>query len=194
MITLVSAVVTFYMESISGAWKLLIVTGAGTGGVLLLRWYWWRINAWSEVVAMGTAFVVSVLLQTMAGLDSDDPRQFAYLMMITVGVTTAAWLAATFLTAPESDETPVAFYRRTRPSRNGWGPIAKLAPDVKPAGDGLKNLLCWMCGCVLIYGSLFGIGKIIFQKTALGIGMLAVAAVAGSLSIGTCRAEAGPAL
>ena len=179
LITLVSAVVTFYMESISGAWKLLIVTGAGAGGVLLLRWYWWRINAWSEVVAMGTAFVVSVLLQTMAGLDSDDPRQFAYLMMITVGVTTAAWLAVTFLTAPESDETPVAFYRRTRPSRNGWGPIAKLAPDVKPAGDVLNNLLCWMCGCVLIYGSLFGIGKIVFQETALGIGMLAVAAVAG---------------
>jgi len=179
LITLVSAVVTFYMESISGAWKLLIVTGAGTGGVLLLRWYWWRINAWSEVVAMGTAFVVSVLLQTMAGLDSDDPRQFAYLMMITVGVTTAAWLAATFLTAPESNETLVAFYRRTRPSRNGWGPIAQLAPDVKPAGDGLNNLLCWVCGCVLIYGSLFGIGKILFQETALGIGMLAVAAVAG---------------
>ena len=179
LITLVSAVVTFYMESISGAWKLLIVTGAGTGGVLLLRWYWWRINAWSEVVAMGTAFVVSVGLQTMAGLDSDDPRQFAYLMMITVGVTTAAWLGATFLTAPESNETLVAFYRRTRPSRNGWGPIAKLAPDVKPAGDGLNNLLCWVSGCVLIYGSLFGIGKIIFQETALGIGMLAVAAVAG---------------
>ena len=181
LLTVVSAVVTFYMESISGAWKLLIVTGAGTGGVLLLRWYWWRINAWSEVAAMSVAFVVSVALQLIWGLDSDNPEQFAYLMMITVGLTTAAWLAATFLTAPESQETLVAFYRRTRPSRAGWGPVARLAPDVKPAADGLDNLLCWLCGCVMIYGSLFGIGKIVLRETATGAGMLAVAAVAGGV-------------
>ena len=181
LLTVVSAVVTFYMESISGAWKLLIVTGAGTGGVLLLRWYWWRINAWSEVAAMSVAFVVSVALQLVWGLDSDNPEQFAYLMMITVGLTTAAWLAATFLTAPESQETLVAFYRRTRPSRTGWGPVARLAPDVKPAADGLDNLLCWLCGCVMIYGSLFGIGKIVLRETATGAGMLAVAAVAGGV-------------
>ncbi|MCA2968341.1 MAG: Na+:solute symporter [Acidobacteriaceae bacterium] len=181
LLTVVSAVVTFYMESISGAWKLLIVTGAGTGGVLLLRWYWWRINAWSEVAAMSVAFVVSVALQLVWGLDSDNPEQFAYLMMITVGLTTAAWLAATFLTAPESRETLVAFYRRTRPSRTGWGPVARLAPDVKPAADGLDNLLCWLCGCVMIYGSLFGIGKIVLRETATGVGMLAVAAVAGAV-------------
>jgi SSS family solute:Na+ symporter len=181
LLTVVSAGVTFYMDSISGAWKLLIVTGAGTGGVLLLRWYWWRINAWSEVAAMSVAFVVSVALQLIWGLDSDNPEQFAYLMMITVGLTTAAWLAATFLTAPESRETLVAFYRRTRPSRAGWGPIAPLAPEVKPAADGLDNLLCWLCGCVMIYGSLFGIGKLILRETAMGAGMLAVAAVAGGV-------------
>jgi Na+/proline symporter len=181
LLTVVSAGVTFYMDSISGAWKLLIVTGAGTGGVLLLRWYWWRINAWSEVAAMSVAFVVSVALQLIWGLDSDNPEQFAYLMMITVGLTTAAWLAATFLTAPESQETLVAFYRRTRPSRAGWGPVARLAPDVKPAADGLDNLLCWLCGCVMIYGSLFGIGKIVLRETATGAGMLAVAAVAGGV-------------
>src|SRR6185436_754861 len=113
-ITLISAAVTFYMDSIAGAWKLLIVTGAGTGGVLLLRWYWWRVNAWSEVVAMGAAFVVSVALQTIWKLDSDNPVQFAWIMIITVGITTAAWLSATFLTAPESNKTLIAFYRRTR--------------------------------------------------------------------------------
>ena len=116
VITLISAGVTFYMDSIAGAWKLLIVTGAGTGGVLLLRWYWWRVNAWSEVVAMGTAFVVSVALQAIWKLDSDNPVEFAWIMIITVGITTAAWLGATFLTAQESTETHVAFYRRTRPS------------------------------------------------------------------------------
>jgi len=77
LLTLVSAVVTFYMTSIAAAWKLLIVTGAGTGGVLLLRWYWWRVNAWSEVSSMVAAFVVSLSLQLVWGLDSDDPLGFA---------------------------------------------------------------------------------------------------------------------
>src|SRR2546425_9812482 len=78
LLTAVSAIATFYMSSIAGAWKLLIVTGAGTGTVLLLRWYWWRINAWSEGYAMIAAFAVSVLLQTVAGLDSDRPLDFAW--------------------------------------------------------------------------------------------------------------------
>src|SRR4029077_6420700 len=79
-LTLVSAVVTFYLDSIAGAWKLLLVTGAGTGGGLLLRWYWWRINAWSEVSAMISAFVVSVTLQVSLGFDTDQPRDFAWVM------------------------------------------------------------------------------------------------------------------
>src|SRR5712671_1868373 len=112
MLTIISGIVTFFMGSISGAWKLLIVTGAGTGGVLLLRWYWWRINAWSEVSAMISGFVVSVALQTMWGLDTDKPVDFAWIMIITVTVTTIVWLATTFLTKPESKETLVAFYRR----------------------------------------------------------------------------------
>jgi SSS family solute:Na+ symporter len=83
-LTLVSAVVTFYMSSIAAAWKLLIVTGAGTGGVLLLRWYWWRVNAWSEVSSMVAAFVVSLSLQLAWGLDSDDPLGFAWIMIVTI--------------------------------------------------------------------------------------------------------------
>src|ERR1019366_6714740 len=83
LLTFVSAGVTFYMDSISGAWKLLIVTGAGTGSVLLFRWYWWRINAWSEVSAMISAFIVSVTLQSVFHFDTDKPVDFAYIMMIT---------------------------------------------------------------------------------------------------------------
>ena len=181
LLTVISAVVTFYMDSITGAWKLLIVTGAGTGGVLLLRWFWWRINAWSEVSAMISAFVVSVSLQTAFGLDSDKPVEFAWIMLITVGITTVVWLLATFLTKPESDEILMAFYRRTRPSRTGWGRIAALTPDVKAAGDGMWNLLDWLCGCVFIYCSLFGMGKIILGHTALGAGMLAAGFVAGAI-------------
>ncbi len=132
-LTLVSAVVTSYLDSIAGAWKLLLVTGAGTGGVLLLRWYWWRINAWSEVSAMLSAFVVSVALQTVWHFDTGKPTDFAWLMIVTVAITTAVWLTVTFLTAPEPQETLLAFYRRTRPSAAGWGPIARLAPEVQPS-------------------------------------------------------------
>jgi len=181
MLTVVSAVVTFYMDSIAGAWKLLLVTGAGTGGVLLLRWYWWRINAWSEVSAMISGFVVSVLMQTAAGLDKDKPVDFAWIMIVTVSVTTIVWLAVTFLTKPESKETLVAFYRRTYPSARGWGPIAKLAPEVRPSKDGLANLVDWLCGCALIYGILFGTGKLILKDFTTGSILLVAGILAGAV-------------
>ncbi|HVH69185.1 MAG TPA: sodium:solute symporter family protein [Gemmatimonadales bacterium] len=179
LLTVISAAVAFRIESIGGAWKLLIITGAGTGAVLLLRWYWWRINAWSEVAAMIAAFAVSLLLQTVGGLDSDRPLDFAYIVLVTVAVTTVAWLVVTFLTRPESDSTLVAFYRRTRPSRAGWGPVAMLAPDVRPSADGLANLIDWAAGCVLVYGALFGVGKLLLHDVPLGLALLALAAVAG---------------
>jgi solute:Na+ symporter, SSS family len=175
LLTVVSAVITFYMESISGAWKLLIVTGAGTGGVLLLRWFWWRINAWSEISAMTAAFVTSLSLQLYWQFDSDDPRGFAQIMLITVGVTTAVWLLVTLLTPPESKETLVSFYRRCRPGLAGWRPIAAYAPEVKPSRDVLYNFLDWICGCVLIYGALFGVGKLLLGEMAEALVLLAAA-------------------
>ncbi len=181
LLTVISAIATFYMGSIAGAWKLLIVTGAGTGSVLLLRWYWWRINAWSEVSAMIAAFAVSVLLQTVAGLDSDQPRDFAWIMLITVAITTGVWLAVTFLTRPEPEGTLVAFYRRTRPSRAGWGPVAAVAPDVRASADGLANLLDWAAGCVLIYGVLFGVGKLLLHETLPGVVLVGLGAIAGAV-------------
>ena len=179
ILTIISAVVTRYMDSIGGAWKLLIVTGAGTGAVLLLRWYWWRINAWSEVSAMVCAFVVSLALQLGFGMDTDQPKQFAWIMITTVGITTVVWLAVTYLTKPESQETLTAFYRRTRPSRTGWAPIAALAPDVKVSADGLSNLIDWIAGCVLIYGVLFGVGKLLLHETGIGLLLLGLGLVGG---------------
>ncbi len=176
-LTLASAVVTLYLESIAGAWKLLLVTGAGTGGVLLLRWYWWRINAWSEVSAMISAFVVSIALQWRWHFDTDKPEDFAWLMIVTVTITTAVWLAVTFATEPESQQTLLAFYRRTRPSAAGWAPIAKLAPEINPEHDGLRNLLDWAAGCMLIYGALFGTGKLLLHELAPGLALLAVGVV-----------------
>ena len=179
ILTLISAVVTFFMGSIGGAWKVLIVTGAGTGGVLLLRWYWWRINAWSEVSAMICAAVVSVALQVGFGYDTDQPKQFALVMITTVAITTAVWLAVTYLTKPEPNETLVSFYRRTRPSRAGWAPIASLAPDVRPSTGGLANLVDWIAGCALVYGALFGVGKLLLGEPTAGLILLAVSAISG---------------
>jgi SSS family solute:Na+ symporter len=176
LLTLFSAAVTFYLDSIAAAWKLLLVTGAGTGGVLLLRWYWWRINAWSEVSAMISAFLVSLTLQLGRGLNSDQPEDFAWLMIITVMVTTAVWLTVTFATPPEPDEVLMAFYRRTRPALAGWKPIARLCPDVRPSRDALSNFVCWLGGCMLIYGVLFGTGKLLLHETAPGFALLAMGA------------------
>jgi Na+/proline symporter len=177
LLMLVSAVITSYLSSIAFAWKLLLVTGAGTGGVLLLRWYWWRINAWSEVSSMIAAAAVSLALQLGWHWDSDKPEDFAWLMMVTVGITTAVWLAVTLLTPPEPREVLVAFYRRTRPSGAGWRSIAALAPEVKTAQDGWRNLTDWIAGCMLIYGVLFGTGKLLLHETAPGLALLAMGAV-----------------
>jgi SSS family solute:Na+ symporter len=181
LLAVVSAVVTFYMTSIAGAWKLLIVTGAGTGLVLLLRWFWWRINAWSEISAMISAFLVSVVMQTAFHYDSDDPVDFAWIMIVTVSITTAVWLIATLLTAPEPDSTLLAFYRRARPSLTGWSRVARLAPEVRPSRGGLFNFLDWICGCALIYGALFGTGKLLLGETQSGTALLALGLCGGAV-------------
>jgi SSS family solute:Na+ symporter len=181
LLTIVSVVITFYMTSIGGAWKWLLSIGAGTGAVYLLRWYWWRINAWSEVSAMIAALLVSVYLQAVQGLNSDNALDFAWIMLITVAATSVVWIAVTFLTAPESNATLVAFYRRVHPSLAGWRPIAKLAPDVTPSGGATWNFIDWICGCVLVYGILFGVGKLLLKDYPLGFAITAVGAAAGAV-------------
>jgi hypothetical protein len=130
---------------------------------------------------MISAFAVSLLLQTRFHMDSDDPRSFAYIMMITVAITTVVWLAVTFATQPEPREVLVAFYRRTRPMAGGWAPIAKLAPDVQPERDGWANLVDWVAGCTLIYGVLFGTGKLLLHETVPGLLLLAAGIAGGAM-------------
>ena len=183
LLMIVSLVVTFYMESIGGAWKLLLVTGAGTGTVLLLRWFWWRINAWSEVSAMITAAVISIFLQLVLRWDSDQPRDFVYLMLVTVGTTSLVWIVVTMLTSPEPMEKLIAFYRRVRPEGPGWNDIAADAGLSESHAQGRVSLQLanWILGCALIYGSLFGIGKLIFKEWATAAFYLLIAIVAGVL-------------
>lgn len=183
LLMIASLIVTFNMESIGGAWKLLLVTGAGTGTVLLLRWFWWRINAWSEVSAMITAAVVSVFLQVVLRWDSDKPKDFAYLMLVTVGLTTVVWITVTVFTRAEPIEKLVSFYRRVQPEGPGWNGIAAEAGMSASHAQGSLSLqfVNWILGCALIYGSLFGIGKLIFKEWAMGAILLLIAIAAGVL-------------
>ncbi len=170
LLMLVSLMATYYMDSIEGAWKLLLVTGAGTGTVLLLRWYWWRINAWSEVSAMVVAAGTSLFLQ-LGGpkWSGDDPQQFAYLMLATVAVTTVAWVAVTLITPPEPRDKLIAFYRRVRPAGPGWTAVGEMAGRVERPSESL-GVQCfnWVLGCVLIYSTMFGIGNLVFKEWLAG--------------------------
>ncbi|MCB0264973.1 MAG: sodium:proline symporter, partial [Calditrichaeota bacterium] len=174
-LVIAGALVTSQMETIAGAWKFLLAIGAGTGSVYILRWFWWRINAWSEISAMLASLVVSIVLQSVLGMDTNDAHGFAMVMLITVGISTVTWLTVTFLTAPETDETLIKFYRKTRPGGSMWKPIAAKAPDVK-ADTGLsRDLLDWLAGIIMIYAALFGFGKFLLGETLIGLGLLLVA-------------------
>ena len=179
LLMVASSVVTYYQDSISGAWKFLMAVGAGTGSVCILRWFWWRINAWSEVSAMTASFVVSMGLQYIGKFDSNDPRQFAWTVLITVAASTVSWLLVTWLTPPEDKQTLLAFYRRVKPSPTLWGVIAREASEVRPRRDEWNNLFDWLAGCAMIYLTLFGIGKIIFGHWRMGLFFLGFAAAAG---------------
>jgi SSS family solute:Na+ symporter len=170
-----SIYVTQHLASIEQAWKLLIVTGAGTGSVLLLRWFWWRVNAWSEVSAMATAAAVSLFLQLVLGWNSDDPRGFAHVMLVTVGVTTIVWLAVTMLTNPEPAGTLDRFYRQVRPPGSGWADIAR-ATGIPPKGSLGREVANAALGCVLVYAALFGVGYVLLRSAAVGVALLVVAA------------------
>jgi SSS family solute:Na+ symporter len=180
VLMLASCVVTYYQTSIAGAWKFLMAVSAGTGSVFIMRWFWWRINAWSEISAMGASFAASMVAMYGFKLDSDDPRQFALSLLGTVAVSTAAWLAATFLTAPEEKGKLLAFYRKVRPNAAFWGPIAAEARDVQPPRDGLSNAFNFAAGCVMVYAALFGVGKLIFGATGIGAVLLILAAASGA--------------
>ncbi len=169
------AIVTSQMESIAGAWKFLLALGAGTGSVYILRWFWWRINAWSEISAMAASFVVSIVLQFGMGMDTTNADVFAKVMLITVGISTLVWITVTLLTAPVSEETLLRFYRKVRPGGNLWKPIAAKAPEVQTDKGLGWDLLDWAVGIVLIYTTLFGVGKILLGSVGFGLLLLAIA-------------------
>jgi SSS family solute:Na+ symporter len=159
---LLSLVATEFMDQISHAWQFLLMLGAGTGLVYILRWYWWRINAWSEVSAMAAALVVSLSLRGF--LDTTSPRGFAVGLIVTTLATTVVWITVTLLTRPEPRATLDAFYGKVRPAGPGWGVIARESGIAPVRGELSRNALAWVAGVVLVYSIMFCTGAVIFHN------------------------------
>jgi Na+/proline symporter len=178
-----SIVVTYFMNRITGGWELVLTLGAGTGLVYILRWYWWRINAWSEIAAMSAALVVSLGLRSTGTFDSSTPLGFAQTMLTTVGITTAVWLAATFMTAPEPQAKLIEFYRHVRPPGPGWKAVAAHAGAAGGASAErlVPGFVNWMLGIAVVYPTLFALREMLFGTWMLAIALVAVALISGML-------------
>jgi solute:Na+ symporter, SSS family len=181
LLFLASAVVTMHLQTIEGAWKFLLALGSGTGLVLILRWYWWRINAWSEISAMIASFAVSLAAITWIKphfVDTDF-RGDAWVMIVTVVISTIVWIVVTYATQPEPEATLESFYRRVRPGGPGWAQVSERAGfGREQIPGGALAWTNWIAGIVAVYATLFGIGKIVLGDLVEGFIMFAVAAVA----------------
>ena len=163
----VAASLTFVLDTAQASFNLLLSVGAGTGLIYLLHWYWWRINAWSEIAAMVSSFAVAVAF-FVAGRSGVATAAHTSLL-VTVAVTTVVWVAATYLTAPTDHRTLVEFYRLVRPAGGGWEPIRAEA-GVSPSPDSVAHaLLGWVLGCVVVYAALFGAGSFLYGRSGQGI-------------------------
>jgi len=163
LLMLVGLIVSNFVNSISGAWGFLMQCGAGLGLVLILRWYWWRINAWSEIAATVAPFVAMAIFKvTMPEL------AFPELFLYTVLFTTVVWVTVTFLTPPTKRDTLLNFYNQVQPD-GAWG----IFNEHKSSGRIVNLFVCWLSAIAMTYGLLFLIGKIIFQEWQTA-GMLAV--------------------
>jgi len=181
-LAVVGILVTTQLESIAGAWGMILSASAGLGLVLILRWYWWRINAWSELVATVVPIMLAILAGVLGLAGVKLPgfsNPFPENLFFVVAVTTVSWIIATYVTRPESAATLDAFYQRVRPAGPGWKPIAARNPGVTPEEPMGRLLLGWFVGVTLVYSVLFGTGYLLFGRPLAGFVCFAVAGVAG---------------
>src|SRR6202789_3322929 len=186
LLVIATGYVSAQLASIRSGWQVVLQVGAGTGSVYMLRWYWWRINAWSEISAMVTALVFTLALhwealaEAMVGRPTifagPDTVLFAKNVLATTLLTTIMWIVVTMLTKREPDSILVSFYRKVMPDVTGWKPIAVQAPEIPQTHDLARNLWCWILGVVMIYSALFGVGKLLLHHRLLGIFLVLIAA------------------
>jgi Na+/proline symporter len=158
-----AAFLTFALDTAKESFDLILSIGAGTGLLYLLRWFWWRINAWSEVAAMISSFIVALGFFIASKMGHPVPAHVS--LLVTIAVTTIVWVATTYATEPTDRPTLVRFYTLVRPAGPGWEPI-KSEAGVGPSPDSLPHsLLGWVLGCLFIYSALFGTGSFIYGRT-----------------------------
>lgn len=168
LLFVLSSLLVFVLDSAKGAFDIILQVGAGTGLLYLLRWFWWRINAWCEVVAMVSSFLVSVTFIVLESSKAFSTTS-AVRLLVTIAVTTACWMAAAFF-APQTDRaTLIAFYEKVRPPGPGWEVIRKEAnlppSDTANADSVPRALLGWVAGCTVIWSSLFTVGNFLYGRT-----------------------------
>jgi len=166
-------VTRFFLTTVSGAWEFIINASAGMGAVLILRWFWWRINAWSEISAMIAPLIIYPIARWGFGMESPIT-----LYPIVFG-TTVIWLLVTLLTAPVEEHKLISFFKRTHPGGIGWKRIQALVPEIKGDTGFGRLFLDWILGIVVVYSFLFGIGQIIFKEYGTGSIIIAIGLVAG---------------
>jgi solute:Na+ symporter, SSS family len=185
-----SSALVFVLDSAKDAFDVILQIGAGTGLLYLVRWFWWRVNAWCEVVAMMSSFLVSLALLVLARNGIQFTTHKA--LLITIAVTTVCWVATAYL-APQTDrDVLVAFYLQTRPAGPGWGPIRR---DPRVTGShetgAVENIpmaiVGWVSGCTLVWSALFTIGNFLYGRTGAGTLLLVVTVVSGLTVIWVVR-------
>ncbi|HEY2805535.1 MAG TPA: sodium:solute symporter family protein [Gemmatimonadales bacterium] len=163
----VAALTTYALGNAKEAFDLILSVGAGTGLLYLLRWFWWRVSAWSEIAAMVSSFLVAVGFFVAAKMGSVVPSYVS--LIATVATTTVVWVTVTFLAPPADRETLVKFVKLVRPAGPGWKDIRREA-GVEGSPDSLPMaLLSWMLGCTFVYSALFGVGSALYGRTSLAL-------------------------
>lgn len=184
----VSSALSLSFSSALDAFHVILQIGAGTGSIFLLRWFWWRVNAYSEIVGMVASFLVALFLQIVyPHLELPELREWEKLL-VGVGITTVAWVLFTFLTPPTDMKTLEMFYQRVRPGGPGWRPVrrrlAASGVDVTSDNTMPSEIAAVVATTLLVYGLLFGVGFLLYgQKLAAGV-CFAVAIVATAVTVG----------
>jgi Na+/proline symporter len=157
-----AALLTFTLGTAKEAFDLILSIGAGTGLLYLLRWFWWRVSAWSEIAAMTSSFLVALAFFVARKMGVQIPSHIS--LLSTVALTSVVWIATTFLAPPTDEATLVSFFTLVRPSGPGWAPIARRA-GVSATADALPQaLLGWVLGCTFVYSALFGTGSLLYGR------------------------------
>lgn len=186
-----SAFLALALSSALGAFNILLQIGAGTGLIFILRWFWWRINAYTEISAMAISFVVAIFFEVInpnLGL-IDIPDNQAYLKLVySVSITTVGWLLVTFLTQPEKDEILLKFYRKVHPAAFGWKKVLDCYPEEKQdMGQLPKEIGLMLIGSIMIYAALFATGFWIYGESLNGTIATIVSLVCGAVVVASWK-------